>query len=59
MLRAVEQRVLRAFAETGQPPAKAELGEAASFGTFGEAVLAQLHAAEFLHLDADGAIRVA
>lgn len=59
-LRAVHQRVLRAFAETGKPPSTAELDEAAaSFGTDGRTVLALLHAADFLRLDSGGAISAA
>jgi hypothetical protein len=59
-LRAVQQRVLRAFAETGQPPAKAELEEAAApFATDMDEVLAALHAADFLRLRADGSIDAA
>jgi hypothetical protein len=59
-LRTVHRRVLRAFAETGQAPSKAELDEAATpFGTDGESVLAQLHAADLLRLNAGGAIQAA
>lgn len=59
-LRAVHQRVLRAFAETGQPPAQADLDEAAApYGTSGAEVMAQLHAADFLRLDAAGALAAA
>ena len=59
-LRAVHQRVLRAFAETGRPPSVAELDEAAApFGTDARTVLGQLHAADFLRLDAGGAISAA
>jgi hypothetical protein len=59
-LRAVHQRVLRAFAETGQPPPGAELEQAAApFGVSGQEVMRQLHAADFLRLDASGAISAA
>jgi hypothetical protein len=59
-LRAVHQRVLRAFAETGQPPSAAELEEAAApHGVSGPEVMRQLHAADFLRLDACGAISAA
>jgi hypothetical protein len=57
-LRAVQQRVLRAFAEAGQPPARAELDDAAApFAA--DDVLAVLHAADFLRLRADGTIGAA
>ena len=59
-LRAVHQRVLRAFAETGQPPSGAELEAAAApYGVSGPEVMRQLHAADFLRLDACGAISAA
>ena len=59
-LRAVQQRVLRSFAQTGEPPAMTELDQAAArYGTDGRAVLALLHAADFLRLDAAGAISAA
>jgi hypothetical protein len=59
-LRAVQQRVLRSFAEAGEPPAMTELDRAAApYGTGGRAVLALLHAADFLRLDTAGAIRAA
>ncbi|HMH94117.1 MAG TPA: organomercurial lyase [Streptosporangiaceae bacterium] len=59
-LRAVHQRVLRAFAETGKPPSAAELDAAAApFGTDGRTVLALLHAGDFLRLEAGGAISAA
>jgi hypothetical protein len=59
-LRAVHQRVLRAFAETGQPPSGAELEEAAApYGVGGPEVMRRLHAADFLRLDAGGAISAA
>jgi hypothetical protein len=59
-LRAVHQRVLRAFADTGKPPSTADLDEAAApFGTDGRAVLALLHTADFLRLEPGGAISAA
>jgi hypothetical protein len=59
-LRAVHQRVLRAFAETGQPPSAAALAEAAApYGASGPEVMRQLHAADFLRLDPCGAISAA
>ena len=59
-LRAVQQQVLRSFAQAGGPPALAELDQAAApYGTGGRAVLALLHAADFLRLDPGGAIRAA
>ncbi|MDL4770719.1 organomercurial lyase [Actinomadura xylanilytica] len=59
-LRAVHQRVLRAFTETGRPPAQADLDEAAApYGTSGAEVMAQLHTADFLRLDAAGALTAA
>lgn len=59
-LRAVHQRVLRAFAETGKPPSPAELDEvAAPFGTDGRTVLGRLHTADFLRLDVGGGIKAA
>ncbi|MGP4025809.1 alkylmercury lyase family protein [Actinomadura sp. 3N407] len=59
-LRAVHQRVLRAFAETGRAPSAAELDRAAApHGTTGDQVLAHLHAEDFLRLDPDGAISAA
>lgn len=59
-LRAVQQQVLQAFAETGKPPPSAELDEAAGpFGTDGRTALALLHAGDFLRLDAGGAISAA
>jgi hypothetical protein len=59
-LRAVHQRVLRAFAETGQPPSGAALEEAAApYGVSGQEAMRQLHAADFLRLDACGAISAA
>ncbi|MGI5157504.1 alkylmercury lyase family protein [Microbispora sp. CA-102843] len=59
-LRAVHQRVLRAFAQTGASPAMAELDQvAASYGVTGAQVLARLHAADFLRLDGSGAISAA
>jgi Alkylmercury lyase len=59
-LRAVQQQVLRSFATTGQPPAASGLGEiAARYGTTAGAVLAELHAADFLRLGPGGDIHVA
>jgi hypothetical protein len=59
-LRAVQQQVLRTFATTGRPPAAPALAEtAARYGTTPEAVLARLHAEDFLRLGADGQIRAA
>jgi hypothetical protein len=59
-LRAVQQRVLRAFAETGQPPSATELEDAAApYRVRGPEVMRQLHAADFLRLDAGGAISAA
>ncbi|WP_219501286.1 alkylmercury lyase family protein [Nonomuraea ceibae] len=56
-LRAVHQRVLRAFVETGQPPAQKDLDQAAApYGSSGSEVMAQLHAADFLRLDHSGVI---
>jgi hypothetical protein len=58
--RAVQRRVLRSFAQAGQPPSMTELDQAAApYGTDGRAVLALLHAADFVRLDAAGAIRAA
>jgi hypothetical protein len=56
--RAVQQRVLRAFAESGQPPTRADLDDAATPFT-ADNVLAALHAADFLRLRADGVIGAA
>lgn len=59
-LRAVHQRVLRAFAKAGRAPAAAELDEAAApYGTTGRAVLGRLHDEDFLRLDATGNIEAA
>ncbi|HEU5421168.1 MAG TPA: alkylmercury lyase family protein [Streptosporangiaceae bacterium] len=59
-LRAVQQRVLRSFAENGGPPAMTELDQAAApYGAGGRAVLAQMHAEDFLRLDPAGAISTA
>lgn len=59
-LRAVHQRVLRAFSETGAPPPAAVLAAvAAPHGASAEQVLAELHEADFLRLDAGGQIRAA
>lgn len=56
--RAVQQYVLRAFATTGRPPTTAELATAAAPYEPG-AVLATLHTADFLRLDATGRIAAA
>jgi hypothetical protein len=59
-LRAVQQTVLRAFAETGAPPARADLLKAAEpSGRDVAEVLAELHAQDFLQLDAAGHISAA
>ena len=59
-LRAVQQRVLLSFARDGGPPTMTELDQAAApYGAGGRAVLAQLHAADFLRLDRAGAISAA
>jgi hypothetical protein len=56
----VHQRVLRSFAATGHPPVTAALtAAAAAHGRTAAAVLADLHAEDFLRLDAAGQIRVA
>jgi hypothetical protein len=52
--------VLRSFAGSGAPPSAASLDEvAAPFGADGREVLARLHAADFLRLDAAGGISAA
>ncbi|MEV4471332.1 alkylmercury lyase family protein [Nonomuraea sp. NPDC049504] len=59
-LRAVHQRVLRCFAETGHAPGMAELADSVRpYGASPEQVLAELHAADFLRLDAAGHILAA
>lgn len=59
-LRAVHQQVLRAFAETGNPPSTTDLDDAAApFGTTGRTVLGLLHAGDFLRLDEGGAVSAA
>jgi hypothetical protein len=59
-LRAVQQEVLRTFATTGRPPAAPALAEtAARYATTPEAVLARLHAGDFLRLGPGGQIRAA
>jgi Alkylmercury lyase len=59
-LRAVQQRVLRSFAQAGGPPVMGELDQAAApYGTSGRAVLAVLHDEDFLRLDQAGAISAA
>jgi hypothetical protein len=56
----VQQEVLRWFAATGRPPAAEALaGTAAWYGTTAQAVLARLHAEDFLRLSASGKIRAA
>jgi hypothetical protein len=56
-LRAVQQRVLRSFAQAGRPPVAGELDRAAApYGTSGVAVL---HDEDFLRLDQAGAISTA
>ncbi|MET9514691.1 organomercurial lyase [Streptomyces sp. NPDC002994] len=58
--RAVQQAVLRAFATHGRPPTDDELAEAAGpFGLPPADVLAQLSAADYLSLGANGRIRAA
>lgn len=58
--RAVQQAVLLAFATHGRPPTDAELAEAAApFGRPPAEVLAELSAADYLQLGADGRIRAA
>jgi hypothetical protein len=59
-LRAVQQQVLRSFAITGHGPSAAELAEtAARYGTTADAVLAALHAGDYLQLGPGGQIRAA
>jgi len=59
-LRAVQQQVLRSFAATGHAPPVADLAEtAALYGTTAAAVLAALHADDYLQLGPDGQIRAA
>jgi hypothetical protein len=59
-LRAVQQQVLRSFAATGRPPPGSALaGIAARYGTTAEAVLAKLHAADFVQLGPGGDIHAA
>lgn len=59
-LRALQQQVLRSFTTTGRPPAASALAEtAALYGTKADAVLAGLHAADFLRLSPGGEIRAA
>jgi Alkylmercury lyase len=58
--RAVQQQVLRSFAATGHAPSAADLAEtAARCGTTADAVLAALHAGDYLQLGPDGQIRAA
>ena len=59
-LRAVYQQVLRSFATTGHAPPAADLAEtAARYGTTADAVLAALHAGDYLQLGPGGQIRAA
>ena len=59
-LRAVQQELLRTFATTGRPPAAPALAQtAARYGTTPEAVLAGLHAEDFVRLGPGGQIRAA
>jgi len=59
-LRAIHQQVLRSFVTVGRPPSTADLAEtAARYATTAGAVLAALHAEDFLRLAADGQIRAA
>ena len=59
-MRAVYQQVLRSFAATGHAPPAADLAEtAARYGTTADAVLAALHAGDYLQLGPDGQIRAA
>ncbi|MFE3223676.1 alkylmercury lyase family protein [Nocardia sp. NPDC059228] len=53
----IHQAVLRGFAATGRPPSATELARiAARFDVLAESVLARLHAADVIRLDAAGAI---
>jgi hypothetical protein len=59
-LRAVQQVILRAFVATGAPPAGADLDNAAApSGQEAAEILAELHAQDFLQLDAAGHITAA
>ena len=59
-MRAVHQQVLRSFAATGHAPPAADLAEtAARYGATADAVLAALHAGDYLQLGPDGRIRAA
>jgi hypothetical protein len=59
-LRAVQQAVLRSFAETGAPPVGGDLARAAApSGQEAAEILAELHAQDFLQLDAAGHISAA
>jgi hypothetical protein len=59
-LRAVYQQVLRSFATTGHAPSAADLAETAGrYGTTAGAVLAALHAGDYLQLGPGGQIRAA
>ncbi|MGH3255306.1 MAG: alkylmercury lyase family protein [Streptosporangiaceae bacterium] len=59
-MRAVYQQVLRSFAATGHAPSAVDLAETAGrYGTTAAAVLAALHAGDYLQLGPDGQIRAA
>lgn len=59
-LRTVQQAVLRAYADTGSPPAADELDRIAErCGRRGEDVLRELAAEDYLTLDAAGGVRAA
>lgn len=59
-LRAAQQQVLRSFASAGRAPSAADLTEtAARYGTTAAAILAALHAGDYLRLGPDGQIRAA
>jgi hypothetical protein len=59
-LRAVYQQVLRSFATTGHAPPAADLAETADrYGTTADAVLAALHAGDYLQVGPGGQIRAA
>jgi hypothetical protein len=59
-LRAVQQQVLRSFASTGRAPPASCLGEtAARHDTTANAILGELHAADFFRLGPGGEIRIA
>lgn len=59
-LRAVQQQVLRSFAASGHAPEATALADtAARYGTTAAAVLAALHAGDYLQLGPDGQVRAA